>query len=105
MENIFLKNRSVKCHKHNSKVNLSDAIKYSCNPFFVKILKSILINLIVQAYKNWFAHVSSFGIGDWMYNDFFSGRKGLLPKADYYNNYYGKNNWNSFNHFYVNRSR
>ena len=30
-----------------------------------------------------------------MNNDFFSGRKGLLPKADYYNNYYGKNNWNS----------
>ena len=45
---FFEKDRSVKCHKHKSRVNLSDAIKYSCNPFFVKILKSTLINLIVQ---------------------------------------------------------
>ena len=94
---FFEKDRSVKCHKHKSMVNLSDAIKYSCNTFFCENFEKYFnkFDSSEKAYKNWFAHVTSFGIGDWMNNDFFSGRKGLLPKADYYNNYYGKNNWNS----------
>ena len=30
-----------------------------------------------------------------MNNDFVSGAKGLLPKHDYYNKYYGRTSWNS----------
>ncbi len=94
---FFEKNRFIKCHKHNSKINLNDAIKYSCNPFFCENFENYFkkFESSEKAYINWFSHVSSFGLGDWMNNDFFSGRKGLLPKTDYFNNYYGKNNWNS----------
>ena len=32
------------------------------------------------AYSNWYSHVSSFGVGNFMNNDFTSGNKGKLPK-------------------------
>ena len=37
----------------------------------------------------------SFGVGEWMNNDFVSGAKGLLPEHEYYNKYYGRTSWNS----------
>ena len=47
-----------------------------------------------SAYKNWYSHVRSFGIGDYLNNDFISGNPGKLPKYTFYNKLY-KNSWNA----------
>ena len=39
-----------------------------------------------NAYKNWYSHVRSFGIGNYLNNDFISGSPGKLPKYTFYNN-------------------
>ena len=94
---FYEKNKSVKCHKHKSIINLRGAIKFSCNPFFCEHFEKYFNSFksMNEAYESWYNHVRTFGIGDWMNNDLFSGRKGLLPNNKYFDKYYGKNNWNA----------
>jgi len=93
----YEKGKLVKCHPHKSLVNLEEAITISCNTYFCKIFTNLFKKhkTTKEAYNNWKSHISSFGIGKWMNNDFVSGAKGLLPEHKYYNKYYGRTSWNS----------
>ena len=89
-------NKRVNCHKHSSSINLTSAIETSCNTYFCEIFaeyfkKNENVN---NAYKNWYSHVRSFGIGNYLNNDFISGSPGKLPKYTFYNKLY-KNSWNA----------
>jgi penicillin-binding protein 2 len=41
----------------------------------------------------WSSHVRSFGMGDFLNNDLPTGRRGLVPDADYYNKAFGYTQW------------
>ena len=93
----YEKNKFVKCHPHKSYTNLEQAIAISCNTYFCKAFSETFkkFNTTKQSYNIWRNHIKSFGVGEWMNNDFVSGAPGLLPKHDYYNKYYGRTSWNS----------
>tara|TARA_B110000240_G_scaffold13737_1_gene14256 strand:+ start:1225 stop:3030 length:1806 start_codon:yes stop_codon:yes gene_type:complete len=93
----YEKGKLVKCHPHKSITNLRQAITISCNTYFCKAFSDLFKNkqTTEESYTLWKNHLSSFGIGEWMNNDFVSGTKGFLPEHDYYNKYYGRKSWNS----------
>ena len=86
----------LKCHPHSSPLNLKKAIEISCNSYFCNIFDKYfkLFNNSVEAYENWYSHLRSFGIGDYMGNDFINGNPGKLPKSSYFNKLYRKS-WNA----------
>ena len=93
----YEKDKFVKCHPHKSLTNLEQAIAISCNTYFCQAFSDTFkkFKTTKEAYDLWRNHINSFGIGEWMNNDFVSGAKGLLPQHTYYNKYYGRTSWNS----------
>ena len=93
----YEKDKYVKCHPHKSLTNLEQAIAISCNTYFCQAFSDTFkkFKTTKEAYDLWRNHIKSFGIGEWMNNDFVSGAKGLLPEQTYYNKYYGRTSWNS----------
>ncbi len=89
--------KMVGCHKHASPLSLKKAIAISCNAYFCNVFQSFFDkNQKTEiAYNTWYNHIVSFGIGEWMNNDFTSGKKGFLPKTEFYDNIYGKTHWNA----------
>ena len=90
------KDKFVGCHEHEKPVNLINAIEISCNAYFCNMFDKYFkkFNSKIDAYNNWHSHVSSFGIGDYMNNDFISGAPGKLPKSSYFDNLY-RGRWNA----------
>jgi len=88
--------KKVDCHSHKSPVNLITGIEISCNAYFCSIYERYFntFKSSVEAYDNWHSHVSSFGIGNFMHNDFITGSPGKLPKSTYFNTLY-KGSWNA----------
>jgi len=89
--------KMVACHEHSSPLSLKKAIAISCNAYFCNVFQSFFDKYqnTEMAYNTWYNHIASFGVGQWMNNDFTSGKKGLLPKTDFYDNIYGKTHWNA----------
>ncbi len=89
-------NKIVGCHPHTKKVNLLKGIEISCNTYFCNAYEKYFnrFNSSVEAYDNWHSHVSSFGIGNFMNNDFITGSPGKLPKSSYFNTLY-RGSWNA----------
>ena len=88
--------KKVNCHSHKSPVNLITGIEISCNTYFCSVYEKYFrsFNSSLQAYDNWYSHVSSFEIGDFMHNDFINGSAGKLPKSTYFNALY-RGSWNA----------
>ena len=89
--------KPVGCHPHKSPISLEEGIAISCNSLFCQIFQDYFesFNESSAAYVSWKKNVKGFGIGDWMNNDFVSGRKGFLPNVSYFDKRYGKKRWNS----------
>jgi len=89
-------NKKVDCHPHKSPISLITGIEISCNTYFCNVYEKYFntFSSSVEAYDNWYSHVSSFGIGDFLHNDFISGSPGKLPKSTYFNTLY-KGSWNA----------
>lgn len=90
------KDKYIGCHPHKTPINLIEGIEISCNAYFCSIYsryfeKSKSTNL---AYDKWHKHVSSFGIGSYMNNDFLTGSPGKLPKSSYFEKLY-RGSWNA----------
>ncbi len=92
----YTKEKYVGCHPHQTPISLIKGIEISCNGYFCSIYDKYFskFNYTIEAYNNWRQHVSSFGIGSYMNNDFITGAPGRLPKASYYNELY-KGSWNA----------
>jgi penicillin-binding protein 2 len=97
----FLKNGGrPKCHHHPSPLSLIPAIQHSCNAYFANVYVDYMHNPrfknIYEAYNTWYQYMKAFGLGDTLGIDLPYEKKGFLPKAEYYDRYYGKGRWNAF---------
>ena len=92
----YSKDKNVGCHPHQSPLSLVSGIEISCNTYFCKVYEKYFnkFTSTVQAYENWRNHVASFGIGNYLNNDFISGSPGKLPSAYYFEKLY-KGSWNA----------
>ncbi|MDA7803923.1 penicillin-binding protein 2 [Crocinitomix sp.] len=85
----------IGCHNHPTAQNISDAVKMSCNPYFVQLTRRI-----IQQGKNpsvfkdaaigmdiWAKYVRSFGLGVGLHTDFPTDRHGNVPDTKYYNDH------------------
>ena len=88
--------KKVGCHPHKSPVRLINGIEISCNTYFCNIYEKYFnrFGSTIEGYDNWYSHVSSFGVGNFMNNDFITGSAGKLPKSTYFNTLY-RGSWNA----------
>jgi penicillin-binding protein 2 len=89
----------VNCHVHASPINLEGALMNSCNSYFCQAFRRILENAkylsISAAYDKWKGYLDEFGFGSRMGTDFVNELPGFIPRASYFDKYYGKNRWKS----------
>ena len=91
----------VGCHNHPTAQSVSEAVQYSCNPYFYAVTKKIIqqqksknINADAEIGLNlWHKYMASFGLGIKLGTDISGERPGLIPNSIYYDKWYGKNNW------------
>lgn len=87
---------TVGCH-HNSLIDFNYSIAGSCNAYYcytyTRILNDKKFPTIDSSYTNWRKHVLSFGIGQRTGIDLPSEGRGNIPKASFFDKYYGKNRW------------
>jgi penicillin-binding protein 2 len=90
------RDKHLKCHPHITPLNLTKGIEISCNSYFCNTYEKYFntFNSSIEAYDNWYSHVSSFGIGDFLHNDFINGSPGKLPESTYFNTLY-RGSWNA----------
>jgi penicillin-binding protein 2 len=88
-------NLHVACHSPSGNYNLHNAVMESCNGYFCQVYKDIIEKYpnAEQGMDAWNAHVKSFGLGGYLNNDLYTGRKGFVPDAAYYNRVYKGNSW------------
>ena len=85
----------IGCHAHDSPLNLTESIAQSCNAYYCNTFRRIIekYNNAEKGYNNWRNHILSFGLGNFLNNDLYTGRKGRVPSVDFYNRQYGKKRW------------
>jgi penicillin-binding protein 2 len=85
----------IGCHAHRSPLNLIESIEQSCNAYYCNTFRRIIEKYptAAEGYENWRNHVLSFGLGNFLNNDLYNGRKGRVPTVDFYNRQYGKRRW------------
>ena len=85
----------IGCHAHNSPLNLTESIAQSCNAYYCYTFRRIIEKYPTaeEGYNNWRNHILSFGLGDFLNNDLYTGRKGRVPSVEFYNHQYGKKRW------------
>ncbi|MFR9661899.1 MAG: penicillin-binding transpeptidase domain-containing protein, partial [Rikenellaceae bacterium] len=85
-------NRVLKCHHHQSPINMAYATATSCNSYFCYIFRDMLYNdkydNFRQAYNKWREYVLSFGFGRRLDSDFLSEGSGYLPTVEFYDRIY-----------------
>ena len=88
--------KSVGCHQHQTPLDFITGIAISCNAYYCSMYEKYFNSFesTISAYDNWSNHVSSFGVGDYMNNDFITGSPGKLPKSDYFERLY-RGSWNA----------
>ncbi len=91
----------MRCHDHQSPVNIHNSIENSCNPFYVNVFIDLLHNKkypsVQDAYKKWHSYVNAFGLGQELGSDFPNQVKGNLPTVEYYNKKLKRKNWVALN--------
>ena len=90
------RDKHVGCHPHENPLNLIKGIEISCNAYFCNLYDKYFnkFGSTIESYDNWYSHVASFGIGNFMHNDFITGSPGKLPKSSYFNTLY-RGSWNA----------
>jgi len=86
----------VACHcGTNYPIALRTGISKSCNNYFCQVFKNIIEKYPTaqEGMNVWSNHVKSFNIGQFLNNDLPTGRKGLVPDADYYDRAFGYTGW------------
>ena len=87
----------MKCHHHNSPVNLLQSIENSCNPYYANVFKRILelpeYKTVRNAYGEWREYVMSFGFGSKICPDFSNEVPGSIPTQEYYDKVFKTQKW------------
>lgn len=91
---------NVGCHYHKPIIDLSYAIKTSCNSYFchgfMGLLKSPKFGSSAKAIDAWAQGVREFGFGSKLGTDVISESGGLVPNSELYDGQYGKNRWSGY---------
>jgi len=92
---VFSSKLKVGCHAHASPLQLTQSITQSCNAYYCYTFRRIIekYDTAEKGYENWRNHILSFGLGNFLNNDLYTGRKGRVPSVDFYNRQYGKRRW------------
>ncbi|MBQ2784145.1 MAG: penicillin-binding protein 2 [Alistipes sp.] len=90
--------RTLKCHNHDSPLNLRRAVAESCNSYFCYVFKDIITNPkygnIKEGMRCWTEYVKSFGFGERLGCDLYGESKGFVPTTEFYDKgYNGRWNW------------
>ncbi len=98
----FSCNKSVVgCHNHPHPASVTQAVQYSCNPYFYAVTRRI----IQQGKKKssfedskigidiWAEYMHSFGLGRKLKTDITGLRAGNIPDSKYYDHWRGKGQW------------
>jgi penicillin-binding protein 2 len=90
-------NIRVGCHHHRSPLNLTDAIAFSCNTWFLMNFASMINDDFMyedrdQAINTWRDYMRSMGLGGPVGVDIAGEKGGLLANANYLNRRY-KEGW------------
>jgi len=92
------KGQFLGCHSHRSPLDLREGIQHSCNAYFVNVFKRIMedpkFGSTELAFNNWRKHLLLFGLGNSLNTDLSGELKGFIPKAEYYDKFYGSGRWN-----------
>ena len=93
-------------HEHPNARNLTQAFKYSCNPYFYRVLQSVVDNVpdslaqpvdtVAVRHQNlaaWTRHVKSFGLDTLLGVDMSREKPGFIPTPGYYDRHYGRRGW------------
>lgn len=87
------------CHSHSSPLDLRGSVQHSCNSYYAYAFRSIIDNKkyssAAEGYEAWREYVLSFGVGKKIDSDLPQELKGFVPTTDYYDRYFGKNQWKS----------
>ena len=91
----------VGCHNHPNAKNVSQAIQYSCNPYFYYEVKRIIqqgekesiFDDAAVGLEKWKHYMESFGLGLKPETDIYGLRAGVIPGVDFYNRWYGPKRW------------
>jgi penicillin-binding protein 2 len=85
----------IGCHPHASPLNLTESIAQSCNAYYCYTFRRIIEKYpnTEVGYDKWRDHILSFGLGNFLNNDLYTGRKGRVPDLNFYNKQYGKRRW------------
>lgn len=96
-DNFSVGSKRVNCHPHPANLNLSQAIQYSCNPYFCYTFTHIVGNKryksIAEGYQAWRDHILSFSIGQKTGIDLPNERPGNVPSVGFYDKIYGAKRW------------
>lgn len=93
--------KPINCHYHPSPLNLLEAIKHSCNPYFYHVFQKIVNPPISNnAYQNvriglegWSSQLKDFGFGRLLGIDLPGEKSGTVPDLQLYDKLYGKMRW------------
>ena len=93
-------------HEHPNAHNLTQALKYSCNPYFYRVLQSVVeyipdtlaqpVDTCAVRHQNltaWTRHVKSFGLDTLLGVDLPREKSGFVPLPAYYDRRYGRCGW------------
>jgi penicillin-binding protein 2 len=88
---------SVGCHSHKSPLNLYESIQMSCNAYYCNVFRHELEDKrfkdIYESYGLWRKYITSLGFGSKLGIDLPNESGGFIPKASYYDRFYGKGGW------------
>jgi len=87
--------RPMGCHCGTGIRNLNSGIAKSCNSYFANAYRKTIgkYENAGQGMDVWSDHIKSFGLGNYLNNDLFVGKKGNIPDGEYYNRMYPDFRW------------
>ncbi len=98
----------VGCHSHPNAINIMEAVKMSCNPYYYQAVRRVIQpeirkNVFADAelgLAKWADYMHLFGLGEKLPIDLPGARPGLIPDPNYYDNLfpskahpYGHHRW------------
>lgn len=78
------------CHRHPTPLAMVGGIANSCNAYFCTVYRRIIEKYPTpqEGIDHWKAHLSSFGLGEYLGSDLPIGRRGFIPSSKFYNKAY-----------------
>lgn len=82
--------RLMKCHGAHGPTAMIHGIAQSCNTYFATLYRRSIDHYPTpqEGTDHWKAHLSSFGLGDFLGYDLPSGKRGFIPDSKFYNRFY-----------------